>query len=78
MAHEPVHTYKQEERVPMSYSPLRKGTAQYMQLPLQYQQDSEPVFPTAQFISTPPQFSTLPGLHVMDPLIPQAATSWAS
>jgi hypothetical protein len=36
----------------MSYSPLQRGTAKYMQLPLQYQQDSQPVFPAAQFISS--------------------------
>ena len=35
----------------MSYSPLQRGTAQYMQLPLQYQWNSEPVFPATQFIS---------------------------
>ena len=58
----------------MSYSPLQRGTAKYMQLPLQYQRDSGPVFPAAQFISNPPRFSTLPGLHIMDPLIPQGCS----
>ena len=48
-----------------------------MQLPLQYRWDSEPVFPLHNSSQIPPQFSTLPGLHTIDILIPQAAKPWA-
>lgn len=77
MAHEPVHAYKQEERVPMSYSPAAERYSPVHAATFAVPVGLRTCLPATQFISNSSSILHFTRITTIDILIPQAAKPWA-